>query len=32
MILPELPGYLDAMGGGDFKGAIVGLFTITACI
>lgn len=32
MILPELPGYLDSMGGQDYKGAIIGLFTITACI
>ncbi len=32
MILPELPGYLDSMGGKDYKGAIIGLFTLTACI
>lgn len=32
MILPELPAYLDAMGGQAYKGAIIGLFTITACI
>lgn len=32
MILPELPGYLDSMGGKEYKGAIIGLFTLTACI
>jgi len=32
MLLPELPGYLDSMGGQAYKGAIIGLFTITACI
>jgi len=32
MLLPELPAYLDSMGGNDYKGAIIGLFTITACI
>ncbi len=32
MLLPELPAYLDAMGGQDYKGAIIGLFTISACI
>ncbi len=32
MILPELPDYLDSMGGKDYKGAIIGLFTLTACI
>lgn len=32
MILPELPSYLDAMGGSDYKGAIIGLFTLSACI
>ena len=32
MLLPELPGYLDSMGGQEYKGAIIGLFTLTACI
>ncbi len=32
MLLPELPGYLDSMGGQDYKGAIIGLFTLSACI
>mgnify|MGYP000893672956 FL=1 len=32
MMIPELPSYLTAMGGGDKKGWIIGLFTITACI
>ena len=30
MLIPELPGYLSAMGGADYKGAIIGLFTLTA--
>ncbi|QRR03330.1 MFS transporter [Dyadobacter sandarakinus] len=30
MLIPELPGYLSTMGGGDYKGAIIGLFTLTA--
>ena len=30
MIVPELPAYLENMGGGEFKGWIIGLFTITA--
>ncbi|PSR53091.1 MFS transporter [Adhaeribacter arboris] len=32
MILPELPAYLSSMGGGDYKGYIIGLFTVTAAI
>ncbi|QMU29139.1 MFS transporter [Adhaeribacter radiodurans] len=32
MILPELPAYLSSLGGGDYKGYIIGLFTITAAI
>lgn len=32
MILPELPDYLESLGGKDYKGAIIGLFTLTACI
>lgn len=30
MLIPELPSYLSAMGGGDYKGYIIGLFTLTA--
>lgn len=30
MMIPELPAYLDEMGGGAHKGLIIGLFTITA--
>lgn len=30
MIVPELPSYLDSMGGGDYKGLIIALFTVTA--
>jgi len=30
MLIPELPGYLSAMGGAEYKGAIIGLFTLTA--
>lgn len=30
MLIPELPSYLSAMGGGDYKGFIIGLFTLTA--
>lgn len=30
MIVPELPAYLNDMGGGEYKGWIIGLFTITA--
>ena len=30
MIIPELPAYLDRLGGGEYKGFIIGLFTITA--
>lgn len=30
MIIPELPGYLESLGGGEYKGLIIGLFTITA--
>ena len=32
MLLPELPAYLDSMGGQNYKGAIIGLFTLSACI
>jgi len=30
MLIPELPSYLTAMGGGEYKGYIIGLFTLTA--
>ena len=30
MILPELPAYLSAMGGEDYKGLIIALFTLMA--
>lgn len=30
MLIPELPGYLTKMGGAEYKGAIIGLFTLTA--
>ncbi len=30
MLIPELPAYLSSMGGGAYKGYIIGLFTITA--
>ena len=32
MILPELPGYLSSLGGGEYKGYIIGLFTLTAAL
>jgi len=32
MILPELPSYLDSLGGAAYKGAIIGLFTVSACV
>ncbi len=32
MIIPELPNYLTSMGGGDYKGLIISLFTLTAGI
>lgn len=30
MLIPELPAYLSNMGGAEYKGAIIGLFTLTA--
>lgn len=30
MLIPELPQYLTDMGGGEFKGLIIALFTVTA--
>lgn len=32
MLVPELPGYLSSMGGAEYKGLIVALFTLTAGI
>jgi MFS family permease len=32
MIIPELPAYLSSLGGGEYKGLIISLFTITAMI
>lgn len=32
MLIPELPGYLSSMGGAEYKGYIIGLFTLTAGI
>jgi len=32
MILPELPAYLTSLGGEDYKGLIIALFTLTAGI
>jgi MFS family permease len=32
MIIPELPGYLESLGGAEYKGLIIALFTITAMI
>jgi MFS family permease len=32
MIIPELPGYLEDLGGAEYKGLIIALFTITAMI
>ncbi|HNM25244.1 MAG TPA: MFS transporter, partial [Saprospiraceae bacterium] len=30
MMLPELPSYLASLGGGDYKGLIIAVFTLTA--
>ncbi|MCR5861402.1 MFS transporter [Flavobacterium sp. J372] len=32
MLVPELPGYLSSLGGAEYKGLIVALFTLTAGI
>lgn len=32
MLIPELPSYLSAMGGANYKGLIIALFTLTAGI
>jgi MFS family permease len=30
MIIPDLPSYLESLGGADYKGLIISLFTVTA--
>lgn len=32
MIIPELPAYLTSLGGADYKGLIISLFTVTALL
>ncbi len=32
MMIPELPGYLTSLGGADYKGYIIALFTLMAGI
>lgn len=32
MLIPELPAYLESLGGGEYKGLIIALFTVTALI
>jgi MFS family permease len=32
MIVPELPAYLTSLGGGEYKGFIISLFTVTAML
>ncbi len=32
MIIPELPGYLTNLGGGEYKGLIISLFALTAML
>ena len=32
MLIPELPDYLTALGGADYKGLIISLFTLTAML
>ncbi len=32
MLIPELPGYLQSLGGGEYKGLIISLFTVTAML
>lgn len=32
MLIPELPGYLTSLGGGEYKGLIIALFTLMAGI
>jgi len=32
MIVPELPSFLSSLGGGEYKGLIISLFTVTALV
>ena len=32
MLIPELPDYLTSLGGGEYKGLIIALFTVTALL
>src|ERR1700754_2889815 len=32
MIVPELPAYLTSLGGAEYKGLIISLFTVTALL
>lgn len=32
MMIPELPSYLESLGGGQYKGLIISLFTVTALL
>jgi len=32
MLIPELPAYLSELGGGEYKGLIISLFTVTAML
>jgi MFS family permease len=32
MIIPELPDFLKKLGGGQYKGFIIAIFTLTACV
>ena len=32
MMIPELPSYLESLGGGEYKGLIISLFTVTALL
>ncbi|HMQ62313.1 MAG TPA: hypothetical protein PKE06_16675, partial [Flavilitoribacter sp.] len=32
MLIPELPAYLTSLGGAEYKGLIIALFTVTAGI
>src|SRR5687767_15982473 len=32
MIIPELPSYLTSLGGAEYKGLIISLFTLTALV
>lgn len=32
MVIPVLPGYLSSLGGGEYKGLIIALFTVTALL